>query len=99
MSICEYLPFEPPPKAPTPMSNILKAPFTTSVTSAVITEAVPVKFLPVSVPHAPACPVPPDVHPRKGGGYHKNSSTEAKIQNDGNHNVDRTVFLGGRNDT
>ena len=58
----------------------------------------PVTFCIASLCDDPA-PRPPPVQARKGGGYHKNSSTEAKIQNDGNHNVDRTVFLGGRNDT
>ena len=41
---------------------------------------------------------PPPDHPRKGAGYHKNSSTEAKIQNDRKRNVDRAVFGGGRYD-
>lgn len=45
----------------------------------------------------PASRPAPCVHPRKRGGYHKNSSTEAKIQNDGNRNVDRTVIGGCRN--
>ena len=41
----------------------------------------------------PAARFPP-VQARKRGGYHKNSSTEAKIQNDGKRNVDRAVFGG-----
>ena len=49
--------------------------------------------------HPPASRPAPDVHPRKGAGYHKNSSTKAKIQNDGNRNVDRAVFGGGRDYT
>ena len=46
----------------------------------------------------PAARFPP-VQARKGAGYHKNSSTKAKIQNDGNRNVDRAVFGGGRDYT
>lgn len=49
-----------------------------------------------SVAQLPASRLLP-VQARKRGGYHKNSSTEAKIQNDGNRNVDRTVIGGCRN--
>ena len=47
-----------------------------------------------SLCHAPASSMLPPVQARKDAGYHKNSSTEAKIQNDGNRNVDRTCFIG-----
>ena len=62
----------------------------------------PIPALPVTLRIASPCQLPasrpaPGVHPRKRGGYHKNSSTEAKIQNDGNRNVDRTVIGGCRN--
>ena len=64
----------------------------------------PIPALPVTLRIASPCQLPasrpaPGVHPRKGAGYHKNSSTKAKIQNDGNRNVDRAVFGGGRDYT
>ena len=47
----------------------------------------------------PACPAPSPSKLGKAQAYHKNSSTKAKIQNDGNRNVDRAVFGGGRDYT
>ena len=60
--------------------------------------ALPVAFLTASCSQLPASRSPPCVQARKGAGYHKNSSTEAKIQNDRKRNVDRAVFGGGRYD-
>ena len=57
----------------------------------------PMMFRIASACHSPASRPAPSVQARKRGGYHKNSSTEAKIQNDGNRNVDRTVIGGCRN--
>ena len=54
----------------------------------------PMMFRIASCCQLPASRPAPGLQARKDAGYHKNSSTEAKIQNDGNRNVDRTCFIG-----